>query len=485
MKILLVSSEVFPYAKTGGLADMAGALAAALAADGHDVSVFTPLYRVSRDKVPRFGDTGIHFKLPLAERTVAAQLRVVQPAPRLRIFFLDQPDLYDRPGIYGESGRDYPDSAARFIYFSKCAVDLARNIEPFEIVHGHDWQAGLVPLMIRYQERQTGWRNAPATVTTIHNLAYQGLFPAWDYALTNLPAEYLKPDGLEFYGQMNCLKAGLVFADFLTTVSPRYASEITTPEYGCGLEGVLLARQDRLKGILNGVDYAEWNTDKNPRLKVHYSSEDLSGKAALKRALQEEFGLPAADSIPLFGTVGRLAEQKGVPIQITALEEMLSTGLQFVLLGSGDPEYERAFLQLAQRYPDKVAVRIGYDHNLAHRIEAGCDFFIMPSRFEPCGLNQMYSLRYGTVPIVRATGGLDDSVVDITEDQAFANGIKFGEYSPQALAKAIRKALVIFQDQELLAHYRGNGMQADFSWENTTHEYVQVFRRALEHKRRG
>jgi len=352
------------------------------------------------------------------------------------------------------------------------------------VVHVHDWQVGLVPLFIRYGERSGTWPEVPASVITIHNLAYQGVFPSWDYGLTNLPWDYFNPQGAEFYNQMNCLKAAIAFADMITTVSPRYAREIMTEQYGCGLDGIIRARQERLMGILNGVDYSEWNTEKNQFLKFHYSAEDFSGKTEQKIALQREMGLPVNPEIPLFGTVSRLADQKGIDIAIPALEEMLATRLQFILLGSGDPTFERGFKELQQRYPDKVAVKIGYDHGLSHRIEAGCDFFLMPSRFEPCGLNQMYSLRYATIPIVRVTGGLDDSVTDITEHPENADGIKFFEYSSRALAKAIRKALALYENKELLDHYRRNAMIVDYSWEHTTHEYEAAFRRAIQMRAR-
>ena len=480
MNILLASSEVFPFSKTGGLADMAGALGKALAEDGHNVTIVTPLYRGIREKHRSIKPTEMVFDLPLGGERRTARVWQREEDPHRRICFIDQPDFYDRPALYLENGRDYPDNAARFIFFSKCSVELARVLpEKTELVHVHDWQPGLIPLMIRHERRAGSWKGAPASVLTIHNLAYQGVFPRDEYNLTNLPWDYFHPYGAEFYGQMNCLKAGIIYADMITTVSPRYAREITTEQYGCGLDGVLRSRQDRLVGILNGVDYSEWNTETNPFLKFHYSIENLAGKRLQKLALQEEMDLPVDERIPLFGTVSRLADQKGVDIQIAALEEMLSTNMQFVLLGSGDPNFERAFRELAGRHPGKVAVRIGYDHGLAHRIEAGCDFFIMPSRFEPCGLNQMYSLRYGTIPIVRVTGGLDDSVTDLTEDLDAADGIKFFEYSSRALAKAIRKALVLYGNPDLLEHLRINAMQADFSWEHTTHEYERVFKRAL------
>jgi starch synthase len=315
----------------------------------------------------------------------------------------------------------------------------------------------------------------PRICMTVHNLAYQGVFPKWLYPLANLSWDYFTPASVEFYGYFNCLKAGIGHADVVTAVSPRYAREITTPEYGCGLDGLLRHRLRDVFGILNGVDYEEWNTTENPFLKAPYSVADLSGKKINKLELQKEMGLPVDESIPLFGTVSRLVDQKGVDIQLGALEEMLGTNIQFVLLGTGAVAYENAYRELARRHPSKVAVHIGYDQGLSHRIEAGCDFYLMPSRFEPCGLNQMYSLRYGTVPIVRITGGLDDTVIDIAENREKADGIKFGEYSSQALARSIRKALALYAEPELLHHYRVNGMTADFSWSRTARQYLTVY----------
>ncbi len=273
---------------------------------------------------------------------------------------------------------------------------------------------------------------------------------------------------------MNCLKSGIALADLITTVSPRYAREILTEEYGCGLDGLLWKRQDRLIGILNGVDYDEWNPMTDPLLKETYSVAKLSGKKANKTALQKELGLAVTDA-PLFGTISRLAEQKGIDIQLAALEEMLNTDMQFVLLGSGSPTYEHGYHELARRFPNKVVACFGYNEELAHRIEAGCDFYLMPSRYEPSGLNQMYSLRYGTIPIVRATGGLDDSVVDLTESKTGANGIKFSEYSARALARAIRKALALYEQPELLRRYLRNAMKTDLSWNRTVGEYLKVY----------
>jgi starch synthase len=480
MKILLASSEVHPFSKTGGLADMVGALGKALAHAGHEARIVTPMYRGIRERFPEIRRVDWEFDLPLGAVRAQAELFSLEIGKELTVYFIHHPGFFDRASLYEENNRSYADNAERFIFFSKCVAHLARHLawRP-DVVHVHDWQAAMVPALMLQQQRE-GWGNPPPTCLTIHNLAYQGIFPPSAFALTNLPASFFTVEGAEFYGQLNCLKAGIVFADAITTVSPRYAREITTEALGCGLDDRLRRRQKQLFGILNGVDYEEWNTTDNKFLPHSYSTTSLAGKTACKLALQKELGLPAAKKLPLFGTISRLAEQKGVDIELGALEEMLSADIQFVLLGSGSPGYERGYQELARRFPSKVAAHLGYDEGLAHRIEAACDFFIMPSRFEPSGLNQMYSLRYGTIPIVRATGGLDDSVIDFTQDAARANGIKFQEYSARALAKAIRKAMAIYQQPELLRRYRQNAMKANFSWERTVIEYLKLYQAARD-----
>ncbi len=482
MNILLASSEVFPFSKTGGLADMVGALARALANEGHEARVVTPLYRGIQKKFPEMRRVDWHFDLPLGLGWAQADLWELDLERGLKIYFIDHPGFYDRAGIYHEGNISYADNAERFIFFSKCVVHLSRYL-PWRpnVVHVHDWQVGLVPALVS-QQKQEGWGNPPPIVLTIHNLAYQGIFPAEAFALTNLPKYYFHSDGAEFFSLLNCLKAGIAYADSITTVSPRYAREITTEEFGCGLDGLLRRRQRVLTGILNGVDYTEWNTTKNPHLFKPYSVGRMAGKKFNKAELQKILGLPVAAEIPLFGTISRLAEQKGVDIQLGALAEMLNTKMQFVLLGSGSPEYERGYRDLVRHFPNKVSVYFGYDETLSHRIEAGCDFFLMPSRFEPCGLNQMYSLRYGTIPIVRATGGLDDSVIDWTENPKRSTGIKFAEYNPRALAKAIRKALVLYSQPKLLADCRQRAMTSDFSWKQTIGHYLNAFNSITTHK---
>jgi starch synthase len=476
MRVLLASSEVYPYSKTGGLADMTAALGKALAKAGHQVGIVKPLFRGIRERFPQIRRADWHFDLPLGDKRVDAELWELQPSSNLTIYFIRKPAYFDRAGLYNENGSDYWDNGERFIFFSKCIAHLARYLpwQP-EIVHVHDWQTALVPLLIRHERSGAGWGNAPRTCLTIHNLAYQGSFPAAAYALTNLPPDYFSSDCCEALGRFNCLKAGIASADTLTTVSPRYAREILTEEFGEGLDGMLRRRQGQLQGILNGVDYDEWQTENNAHLPASFSAQNLRGKALIKRALLRELHLPDHPPLPLFGSVTRLAEQKGLDILLPALHKMLHAPMRFAILGSGSPAYEHALRQLHRRHPDQVAVKIGFDEGLSHRIEAACDFYLMPSRFEPCGLNQMYSLRYGTIPVVRATGGLDDSVTDATESVIKANGIKFLEYSDIALATAIRKALALYDHPELLRRYRRNAMTRDFSWANTGEQYRKVY----------
>jgi starch synthase len=480
MRILLASSEVHPYSKTGGLADMVGALGKALARAGHQVGIVTPLYRGIREQWPHLRRLEMPLDFPLGLTRVKGEVWSLQSQSQLTIYFVDQPDFYQRSDLYQVHGVDYADNAERFIFFSKAVAHLALHLrlKP-EVLHLNDWQTGFAALFIRHQRRLPGWVDGPRTCVTIHNLAYQGFFPAGHYTLTNLPWDYFAPSGVEFYGGVSCLKGGIAYGDVISTVSPRYAREITTLEFGCGLDGLLRYRQGSLFGILNGVDYDEWNPAEDTCLPQTYSAENLAGKAAAKRALQEEYGLPVRPDVPLFGNIGRLADQKGVDIMLAALEQVLADDLQFVLLGTGAPNFEWAYQDLAMRYPRQASVRIGFDQALAHKIEAGCDFFLMPSRFEPCGLNQMYSLRYGTIPIVRTTGGLDDTVIDARDNPVRANGIKFEEYSGRALAKAMRKALVLYGTRDLYRRFQQNAMAADFSWDRTAAEYLTVYKRML------
>lgn len=482
MQVLHVASELHPFSKTGGLADMVAALAKALAQAGHGVHVVTPLYRGIASRHAGIRPANWRFDLPLGPDLVSGEFWRLNVSPNHTIWFVDQPGFFDRAGIYNEGQVDYPDNAARYLFFCKAALLLARHLPRTpEIVHVHDWPSGPVPLFLQHARATGSWPQPPKSILTVHNLAYQGTFPATDWRHTNLPADWFHMNSAEAWGQFNFLKTGLSLADSLTTVSPRYAREICTPEYGCGFEGLLLRREYELTGILNGVDYEEWNTTRNPSLAQTYDADDLSGKAACKRALQEAMGLPVRPDVPLFAKISRLTGQKGSDLLLAAWEALQAERMdaQFVLLGSGDVVLQNGYRALAANHPDSVAVRVGFDPGLAQRIEAAADFFLMPSRFEPCGLNQLYSLRYGTVPIVRATGGLDDSVVDVRESVERATGIKFHEPTVPALIQAIRKALALYREPDLLAHFRRNGMTADFSWEKQAHDYVDLYEQVL------
>ena len=480
MRILMASSEVYPYSKTGGLADMVGGLAKCLARRGHEVGVVTPLYGGIRERFPEIESHQSEVSIPLGSKVLAARISTLEPGTNLCVYFIDN-EFYDGRAPYQQDGIDYPDNAERFIFFSKVVAYLARHL-PWrpDIVHLHDWQTGIAALVIWHQRWREGWATAPKVCFTIHNLAYQGLFDPGKFALTNLPWDYFSPEGVEFYGQLNCLKAGILYADLITTVSPRYAREITTAEFGCGLDGVLRKRQADLTGILNGVDYEEWDPERDQFIKHHFSIRNMEGKAAQKLELQHELGLPMQLHTPLFGIVTRLAAQKGLDILLAALAEVLpATQMQFVLVGSGSRTIHNAFSRLARRFPNKLSANHGFDQALSHRVVAGCDFFVVPSLFEPCGLNQMYAQRYGTIPIVRRTGGLDDTVVDATDNAHAPTGIKFSEYSGRAVAKAIYKALALFEQPDLLSFYRKNAMAADFSWERTVTEYESAYERLL------
>jgi starch synthase len=478
MHVLLATSELNPYSKTGGLADMVSALARALAGTGLQVSVVTPLYRGMTKTYPGIEPKSWRLGIPMGDGLVEGRFHCQKPSPNLTLWFVEQAGFFDRPGLYGEVGRDYSDNSARFIFLSRAALILARHLpEPPKVVHCHDWQTGLIPILARHDQLHTGWTQPPRTIFTVHNLAFQGSFPAASWGLTGLPSDWLHLESALHFERVNFLKAGLTQAQAITTVSPNYAREILTPEYGCGLEGLLLKRYNDLGGILNGVDYEEWNSASDPALPASFSAQDLSGKATCKAALQREMGLPVDSGVPLFANISRLTDQKGSALIIQTLRSLIDAGesLQFVLLGSGDRALEDAFSDLAKRFPTQVAARIGFDPALSHRIEAGADFYLMPSRFEPCGLNQLYSLRYGAIPIVRAIGGLQDSVVDPRDNAAQATGIKFTSYSAAALYKAVLKALALWKEPAWLQHLRHNGMTANFSWEKQSAEYVALY----------
>lgn len=482
MHVLLAASEFHPYSKTGGLADAVAALGRWLARDGIEVTVVTPYYRTVRQKSGEMESANWRFAVPLGGSLCEGSFRIARPEPNLTVWFVDQPEFFDRAELYNQGIADYPDNADRFALFAKAAVLVAKHHpNPPDIIHCHDWQAGLIPLLVQHGRVSGIWRGAPRTLFSIHNLAYQGWFPASSWALTDLPEKWFHLESASHHGKFNFLKSGLCLSDALATVSPTYAAEITTPEFGCGLEGLLRRRRADLRGILNGVDYSEWKTQGNPALPFGYDISNLEGKAANKRTLQAEMGLPEAAGVPLISNISRLTWQKGSDLLIEAVSALMAEEpFQFIALGNGDPPLEAALRELAAKLPERVGVRIGFDSGLAHRIEAGSDFFVMPSRFEPCGLNQMYSLRYGTPPLVRATGGLDDSVVDPREDVDRTNGIKFEEASTEALIQALRKALALYAIPEAYSFFQRNAMSADFSWARQVQDYVAYYQEILQ-----
>jgi starch synthase len=477
VRVVHVASEVVPYAKTGGLGDVLGALPPALHAAGADVTVCLPAHR-SALRVAGPTDVVGEIWAPVSSRTERVRALAVRDAP-LPTVLLDAPRYFDRDGLYGDGRADYADNAERFVVFCRAVLEwLRRSPSPPDVVHVHDWQAALVPAFLRTTPDLYPELRATRTVMTIHNLAYQGRYGESDWHLLNLDREWFRPDGLEFYGAINFLKAGLVFGDALTTVSPRYAREIQTPEMGEGLDGLLRARAGALVGILNGVDYREWSPATDAALPSRYDRSDLAGKGRCKAALQAEVGLAVDAAVPLLAIVSRLAEQKGIDLLVAVADELLhGTSAQLVVLGSGEHRFEAALRTLAERFPTRVAVRIGFDDPLAHRIEAGADAFLMPSRFEPCGLSQLYSLRYGTVPIVHATGGLDDTVDDFDPTTGGGTGFKFVPFARDAFLDAIRRALDLWAAPERWGRLLQAGMQADFSSDRSAAAYLALYDR--------
>ena len=475
MRVVMLSPEVYPYAKTGGLADVLAALPPALVAAGVEVTVCVPGYR-SALRAAGTPAPGPRLYAPIASRMEAAEIVRLPGAP-VPTVLLRADRYFDRDGLYGEGGQDYPDNAERFAFFCRAALEWLRaEREPPDVLHVHEWQAALAPAFLRATAALYPELGRLRTVLTLHNLAFQGRFPADHWHVLNLDARYFVPEFLEFYGEINFLKAGMVFADALTTVSPRYAAEIQTPAFGEGLDGVLRARGAALRGILNGIDDAVWDPATDPHLPARYRAGDLAGKARCKRALQAELGLDVGDDAPLLGVVSRLAEQKGFDLLAEALPRVLAiSDAQLAVLGSGDERYERWVRELEGRFPGRVGARVGFDEGLAHRIEAGADVFLMPSRFEPCGLNQLYSLRYGTVPLVHATGGLDDSVAEFDPATGSGTGFKFTPYTPDAFLAALERALRTHRDPALWARLVANGMAQDFSWSRAAAEYRALY----------
>lgn len=472
-KILFVTSEAHPLIKTGGLADVSGSLPKAIAELGQDIRLLIPKYQALKLN----SDVRFLCSLRIDNKNINI-LETRIPDSGVIAWLIDYPSYYNYPGnpYVNEQGEPWPNNAERFALFCRVAVEIAmdriyQDWKP-HIVHCNDWQSGLVPALLSLEHHR------PATVFTIHNMAYQGLFPEETAAHLNLPGQLVHPLGLEFHGMLSFIKGGLVYADRITTVSPTYAQEIQTAEYGYGLEGLLDHRKEYLGGIINGIDLDQWDPATDPNLAANFSSKTLAKKAGNKQALQQQMGLPVLADIPLFGLIGRLVEQKGIDLLVDCLPELVKLNAQFVLLGSGSKEFEAQLQQFASEYPEKIALTIGYNEGLAHLIEAGIDVFLMPSRFEPCGLNQMYSQRYGSLPIVRKTGGLADTVVDALPETIADNtatGIVFTDATAGSLLEAIKRALLLYSDKTSWRKIQLQGMQQDFSWQLSAQQYLDLY----------
>lgn len=466
LRILMIASEAQPFSKTGGLADVATALPKALGRLGHDVTLITPRYRGIAD-----GPVVATLSLEVAAHRFQASLIEASIGPGARVLLIDCPELYDRGGIYYDAQGDYTDNAVRFAFLSAAAIEWASQQAPFDIVHAHDWQAGLAPIYAR--------RLQPRTVFTIHNLAYQGVFDKSWLPRLGLSWQDFTVNGLEFFDRMSFMKAGINFSSAITTVSPTYAEEIQRPEYGHSLDGVIRSRRDQVVGILNGIDPDEWNPRVDPHLPVPFDAADLSGKAAAKRALLETFGFTITDELlarPIIGMVSRMVDQKGLDLIAALAGELPSLNATFVIVGTGEPRYQDMWTNLSRWRSDRIRAFIGFDERRAHLVEGGADIFMMPSRFEPCGLNQMYSLRYGTVPVVRAVGGLVDTVKPFNPKNGQGTGFLFSDYHPAALLQALNAALAAYHNQKIWTRLQKNGMKADFSWDRSAAEYVKMYK---------
>ena len=497
VKILFATTEAVPFAKTGGLGDVCGSLPLELAKLGHEPVVVMPAFRQAMQSGRPIEPTGITFEVPIGRKLVTGTfLRSSLPSDGLQgnsvpVYLVQQDGYYDRPELYCERGKDYKDNCERFVFFARAVLEAITKLDlGTELVHAHDWTAALVPAYLKTMYCGVPPFDSLMSMLTVHNIAYQGSFWHWDMELTGIDWKYFNWQQMEFYGNLNFLKSGLAFADVITTVSPRYAEEIQSSPLGYGLEGILSHRHDDLFGIINGVDYGVWNPTSDPFLATadfagqNYGVDNfVPGKFACKAALQREFGLPQIDGQPLVAMISRLADQKGFDLIADVIRQWTQTSsVQWVILGTGDPRYHDLLTELAQRHPDRVAVRLDFSNELAHRIEAGADIFLMPSRYEPCGLNQLYSLKYGTVPVVHATGGLADSITNLSDETlaaGTANGFSFENYSSIALAQTLERACQTYYNRPIWEQLVRTGMTQDWSWKHSAREYSRLYEHAL------
>lgn len=488
--VLFVSSEVYPYAKTGGLADVSSALPQALREFNHDVRIIMPKYGFIGEKKQKIHIInrlqGMDFQVGDKMVTVNAKSSaILTPRTRVQIYLSESDEYFARIGLYAdpETNIDYPDNDERFITFSHSVLGLCKRLlwKP-DIIHCNDWQTGLIPLYLKEAMKDDPFFRGTKSVFTIHNLAYQGNFPPPSYAKTGLPAEYFTPNGVEFYNNMSFVKAGIAFADAITTVSETYAEEIKTKEFGCGMEGILNKRKKDLHGITNGIDLALWDPEKDMNIVKRFDVSNLEGKEECKIDLCESMGLPYEKGTPLIGLIARFVDQKGLDLLVEIMDQILKSGAQIVILGSGEKKYEEFFAKQMKKCPKQVGLYLGFHDNFAHKIEAGADIFIMPSAYEPCGLNQMYSMRYGTIPVARRTGGLADTITDPLDatKKDHATGFLFDKYDGKSFWKALERAIGVYKKhpakwQELQV----NGMSKDFSWNKSAYKYAELYEKLL------
>lgn len=485
MRILMISPEVTPFAQTGGLGEVMASLPAELVKLGLEVDVLMPKYRRINSQSFRVERMLPAIEVCLNDKPVSGRIWKYDDHRGVRYLFLENAQYYDREYLYGPPEEDYADNSERFVFLARAAIQMGLITKPsYDVFHAHDWQSALVPVYLRTLYAGEPELNSCAAVMTIHNLGFQGIFWSFDMPLVGVGWEYFNPRHMEFYGKLNFLKSGIVFADEVNTVSPGYRNEILTRDFGCGLEGVLAEKGERLTGIVNGVDYSVWDPAIDGGIAARYSLEDLSGKAVCKAELQRIAGLPLRTETPLLAMISRLSHQKGMDLVEEALPALLEDDLQVVLLGSGDPRYHASFEEFARCFPEKTGIFLAYNQDMAHKIFAGADMLLVPSRYEPCGLNQLYGLKYGTVPIVRATGGLNDTVEQFNYQNGTGTGFKFIAAKPTALRQAVLEAIRLYRrDPETWGDLARRGMALDFSWSKSAEQYKLLYERAVGRRR--
>lgn len=483
MNILMASPEVVPFAKTGGLADVAGSIPKHIEELGHNIYIIMPYYKKVYDAGFKLKLTGKSVTVPLGDETKVGNIwRGKLPNSNVPIFFIENNEFFHREQLYGTPEGDYEDNSKRFIFFSRACLEAIKELKlNIDVIHCHDWQASLIPAYIKTLYADDKQIKHIGSLLTIHNIAYQGIFWHWDMKLTGFDWSMFNWKELEYYGKINFLKGGLVYADILNTVSPKYAKEIQTSEYGYGMEGVLQERDNDLYGIINGIDYSVWDPSIDEHIPAKFSPKSLAGKAKCKAALQNELGLPTSPDVPMLGIISRLADQKGFDLIAEIIDQLMLENIQLVVLGTGDEKYHEILRKIGAKYKDKASINIAFSNPLAHKIEAASDMFLMPSRYEPCGLNQLYSLKYGSVPVVRRTGGLADTIIDCTEESMqdkTATGFVFEEYTPQTFFACIKRALDFFGDTKKWQRLMKNGMEQDWSWGASAKKYVELYKKA-------